>query len=106
MNSPSCLQPIQVRHANVQDNDFRLKLLSKGNCFSPGLGLATNFPARPRSQELFQSSTDDVVIICNENSHGLGLHSSSRLLMIPLALQYQVPNSLGTRTPMKSFHNP
>src|ERR1700730_4444183 len=80
MDSAGCLETIQVRHADVQHYDFRLELFSESNRFAPSFGLAANLPPWPRSEKLFQPPTDNVVIVCDENSHGICPRSQSSLL--------------------------
>ncbi len=85
MDSTRGLQTVQLGHADIHYHDFWLHLFSKSNSLTSGLRLAADLPAWPRREKLLQPSADDVVIVHNQNSHGIysSLKTAQELFLRP-----------------------
>src|SRR5579864_9320559 len=70
-NPPGRFHPVQIGHADVQDNNIGLQLLSLSDCFTAGLSFAADFPSRMSLQQVFYSTPHQVVIVGNEYAQGL-----------------------------------
>src|SRR5262249_46659348 len=65
---PRRLKSIQLRHGEVEDRDIRNKLLRHCNGCPASRSLATNLPAGMVLEQNTQASTNDVMIVRNENA--------------------------------------
>src|SRR6266849_7547455 len=60
-------EAVEVRHADVHDDDVRLELLDEGDRLAAGFGFGADFPALLGGQQAFEAAADDVVIINDED---------------------------------------
>src|ERR1700686_2344316 len=61
-DAPSRFQTVELRHADIHDDNVWLHLLGHGDSFAARFGLGDHVPAMMRRQELFQTTPNDVVI--------------------------------------------
>jgi hypothetical protein len=66
-NQASCLQPIQVGHADINNNDVGIVLGSQLNCFSSGTRLCTYRPSRMLFDKHAKTFTNQVMVISDQD---------------------------------------
>src|SRR6185436_12254886 len=74
---PRRLEAVQVRHADVQDDDVGTQPLRLVARFAPVDGLADELPALLRLEQRAQALADDLVVVGDEDADRLRLHGAS-----------------------------
>ena len=59
------LQPVQVGHADINDDDVRMQLRALFYGLSTGAGLATDLPPRVLFDEHLKAFSNDIMIVCD-----------------------------------------